>query len=175
MAESTHYQTVNASISTYESSRTSFISNRNSLMTKIATYAGSSNTALIIRSKTGTKFTIIFVKTYTYKGSSGSYYDIDIKGTGLVLELNTAQTISNIVSWCNTPSGQTSPYPASTSLTAKILNVKFYGMGQQMTVASVIQNSTLTDKDDNTIDEFSLAQFQNLCMGLAINNNAMPM
>lgn len=161
--------TVNSDISTYSSSFSSFLTARHSLITTINGYVSNTSTALILESKTRKEYWIIFVKQSTPKSAGGKYYDIDIAGTGLHFTLGSTTTISAITTAC-------SSFPAASSFTDNIVKLEFYGLGKYMTISSVIQKSTLsTDDDINDIAEFTKTQFDNLCWGLGMNSNTMPL
>lgn len=155
--------TENTKISAYVSAYSTFKNNRNSLLATIDGYRGDANNALIIESKSGKEYWIIFIKQDTLKSGGGQYYDIDIKGTGLHIIFDSAITTQTIVSACSSS-------PAASSLVNKIVKLEFYGLSKYMSIESVIQKGTLDTTDDiSDISVFTKTQFDNLCMGIAFN------
>lgn len=157
----------NTKLSNYNTSYSNFKSSRNSLLSTISGYSGNVSTGLIIESKTGKEFWIIFVKQRTLKTDGGNYYDIDIKGTGFHIIFNSVTSASNIISAC-------SSIP-SASFVNNIVKLEFYGPDQLMSINSVIQRGTLSAEDDiSDIADFTKTRFDNLCMGI-VENCTIPL
>jgi len=145
---------------------------RSILINKIASYAGSTTNALLIKGANGIEWWIIFVTNRALIPNTSSPYDISITGTGIhfVYKNNAAACGYSAEQWAN----------ACVSSPANLLNnvgkIEFYGKTatNKMNINNVVQKSTVDQADDIAdIGEISKSGFDNLCEKMATYTNFM--
>jgi len=165
--------TTNQAITARNTAFNTYITKRSQLLSAIAGYEGNSSSALLIKGAGGTDWWIIFVTSKTLAAQvSTTYYDIAIKGNGFHIVYKSDSPV------CNYSASQFKGYinTATGDLLVDINSLEFYGKSNptKMQIKSVVQNSTVSQKDDIVdIDYISKTDFENLSYTMATNNNFM--